>query len=95
MFGVQASSTRTTIQSKKGNEAMKYRIGAGGFPLPEGLIPSSTVINTDTVSDGWSAIIAARGIMPPVNAQALDDATYQWMVGHYPNRVGPWPIAGQ
>jgi hypothetical protein len=75
---------------------MKWRVGAGGFPLPEGLIPSATEINTDTLTDGWSKIIAERGIVPPINAQALDEATYQWMCRQYgADKVGVWPIPGQ
>jgi hypothetical protein len=80
------------IQARKETK-MKYRIGGGGFPLPEGLIPSSTVIDTDTVPDGWSAIIASRAIVPPINSQALDTATYDLMVRLYGvHRVGIYPI---
>jgi hypothetical protein len=74
---------------------MKYRIGGGGFPLPEGLIPSATVIDTDTTPDGWSKLISERGIVPPVNSQPLDEATYIWMCQAYGvHRVGLYPIPG-
>jgi hypothetical protein len=75
---------------------MKYRIGSGGFPVGPWLIPSGVVIDTDTVPDGWSKLLKDRGIMPPVNSQALDEATYDWLVATYGvNRCGVWPIPGQ
>jgi hypothetical protein len=75
---------------------MRYQIGAGGFPVAGYLIPCGTVIDDVQLTDGWSKLLNARGIMPPVNCQALDQQTYDWMVKQYGvNRVGLWPIPGQ
>jgi hypothetical protein len=42
---------------------------------------------------GWSKVIADRNIVPPVNSQPLDEATYTWMCRQYgAHNVGVWPI---
>jgi hypothetical protein len=57
---------------------MHYRTGPRGFPFGSALIGPGTEINTDDIA--WSQL---ANVMPPIDAQALDDATYQVMQQHY------------
>jgi hypothetical protein len=73
---------------------MKYQLTHQGFPVGPWLIPNGVVIDTDTVPvGGWSKVIADRGIIPPIAAQALDAATYDFMCRQYgADKVGVFPI---
>jgi hypothetical protein len=48
---------------------MRYRIGAGGWPIGQYLIPASTEID-ESQNDLWSDI--ARGHAVPLNITPLD-----------------------
>jgi hypothetical protein len=72
---------------------MKYRLSTP-WPLQGGaaLAPSGTIIDTTDGTDMWS--IWARGLIPPLNAQALDAETYELMWRSYPEHrhlMGPPP----
>jgi hypothetical protein len=72
---------------------MRYQLFGGGQPVGPWLIPHGTIIDTDQLADGWSKLINERGIVPPITAQALDQATYDWMCKQYGvEKVGVWPI---
>ena len=62
---------------------MKFGIGVGGWPVNGGalLIPAGTLIDTSTVEWAWLLDGPLAGGAPPPNAQALDQATYNAMVG--------------
>lgn len=62
---------------------MKFRLSTP-WPLQGGaaLAPSGTVID-GAGTDMWS--IWARGLIPPIDATALDAETYQFMLKSYPH----------
>jgi hypothetical protein len=65
---------------------MKFRVGGSSWPVGQHLIPNGTVIDTTgnpEQMNQWSREVLKRGLLPPVDAQPLDDATYQQMVAIY------------
>jgi len=62
---------------------MRYRIDGGPWPVGDALIPSGAVINTETHL--W-----AKNLVPPINAQALDDVTFAFMQQHYTEKGMAW-----
>jgi len=60
---------------------MKYQLRDHGWPIGQFCIPAGTVIDTDA-SDQWSTL--AKGWPPPLNAQPLDQLTYDRMKKTYP-----------
>ncbi len=71
---------------------MKYQISGGGWPIGSWLIPAGTIIdNPDTKAEHeltrWERL--ARGRIPPRDAIALDDETYELMRKQY--EIGPRP----
>jgi hypothetical protein len=65
---------------------MKFAVGAGGWPIGANLIPAGTVIDTTAMDPGMTTLLAgalADGRLPPVNAQALDQNTYDRMCARY------------
>jgi hypothetical protein len=68
---------------------MHYRIGGQGFFVGSTLIPASTEIDDSQTQWAWLA-----GIAPPIDAIALSQETYNYMVGklRYPaSAVRPGP----
>ena len=75
---------------------MRYRISRA-WALDHGrlLAPSGTLIDSKS-DDDWSRY--ARGLIPPWDAQALDDEAYQLMLRSYPahqHLIGPPPPGEQ
>jgi hypothetical protein len=62
---------------------MKYQIGPAGWPIGERLIKAGTIIDTSMIE--WANL---RWVPPPMDAIALDQATYDYMTG----RLG-YPIS--
>ena len=65
---------------------MKFQLRECGWPLQGGrsFIPQGTIIDS-AGTDQWSALVVALGItMPPLNAQPLDQSTYDTMRSQYP-----------
>jgi hypothetical protein len=61
-----------------------FAVGQGGWPIADKLIPAGSIVDTSTVEWAWLLDRAlADGRVPPVNAQALDQATYNKMVAVY------------
>jgi hypothetical protein len=60
---------------------MKFQLRQHGWPIGQHLIPEGTIIDTDA-GDQWSRL--AVGLNPPINAQPLDQATYDAMKAIYP-----------
>jgi hypothetical protein len=72
---------------------MRFRLSSP-WPLQGGaaLAPASAIIDTENGTDHFS--LAAKGLTPPYDAQALDDETYQFMRQSYPEHrhlMGPRP----
>jgi hypothetical protein len=65
---------------------MKFQLREAGWPIKGGsvFIPQGTIIDTDAPTGPWSPIVAALGLTPPVNAQPLDQATYNTMRNEFP-----------
>jgi hypothetical protein len=69
---------------------MKYQIMGGGWPIGSWLIPAGTIIDTSkpeaemSREERW-----AGGRLPPRDAIALDEETYQAMRQAY--EIGPKP----
>ena len=75
---------------------MKYQLRDHGWPVGQFLIPQGTIIDTESTfplpndtafsncleTYRWSQI--AKGHEPPINAQPLDQATYNAMKAIYP-----------
>jgi len=59
---------------------VRYQISGGGWPIGSWLIPAGTIID---LPEG------KRGRLPPRDAVALDEQTYQAMVKQY--EIGPKP----
>ena len=75
---------------------MRYQLCGGGQPVGPWLVPHGVIIDTDQLADGWSRLIAERGIPPPVTCQALNQETYDWLVATYGrDHVAMFPIPGQ
>ena len=62
---------------------MLFKLVRHGWFIGDKLIPEGQVIDT-SASDDW-ARLASGHMPPPLNAQALDQATYNSMVAAYPN----------
>jgi hypothetical protein len=72
---------------------MRFQITGQGWPLNGGaaLAPSGTIIDSAS-TDHWS--VWARGLIPPYDAQALDDEAWELMQRSYPelrHLMGPRP----
>jgi hypothetical protein len=72
---------------------MRFQINGQGWPLNGGaaLAPAGTVIDTAS-NDHWS--LYARGLIPPINATALDAEAWQAQLRAYPEHkhlLGPPP----
>jgi hypothetical protein len=67
----------------------RYVIGPGGFVVGQWHLPCGVTIDTDAAElDQWSAV--CWGLNPPPDAQALDQPTFDAMVGLYgAYRVAP------
>jgi hypothetical protein len=65
---------------------MRFQLRQCGWPLLGGrvFVPEGTIINTASGTDPWSPIVAALGLTPPINAQPLDQATYDLMRQEFP-----------
>jgi hypothetical protein len=65
---------------------MKFQLREIGWPIKGGnvFIPQGTIIDTVAGTDPWSPIVASLGLTPPVNAQPLDQATYNTMRLEFP-----------
>jgi hypothetical protein len=68
---------------------MKYQVAGDGWPVGARLIEAGTIIDTATVE--WASL---AWVPPPMDAIALDQATYDYMTGRlgYPVskvRAGP------
>ena len=61
---------------------MRYQLFGHGWPLQGGaiLIPEGTIIDANG-TDQWSRL--AAGLIPPINAQPLDQAAYDLMIRHH------------
>lgn len=71
---------------------MRYQISGGGWPIGSWLIPAGTIIDlpegkAEHELTEWER--TARGRLPPRDAVALDEQTYQAMVKQY--EIGPKP----
>jgi hypothetical protein len=71
---------------------MRFRLSTP-WPLDGGawLAPNGTIIDS-TSNDHWS--LRARGLIPPWDATPLDQETYEFMQGAYPEHrhlMGPRP----
>jgi hypothetical protein len=62
---------------------MRFQLRQTGWGTKGGgLIPAGTVIDD---ADPWGAeVIATNGSFPPLNAQPLDQSTYNLMATRYP-----------
>jgi hypothetical protein len=58
---------------------MRYQLTQHGWPISDRLIPVGTVIDDVAGQDDFSKLVRARGLSPPINAQPLDQATYNSM----------------
>jgi hypothetical protein len=61
---------------------MKFQKRNHGWPLQGGrvFVPAGTIIDTDANADAWSRLVTELGLTrPPINAQPLDQATYDLM----------------
>jgi hypothetical protein len=72
---------------------MKYQITGAGWPIGARLIEAGTIIDTSRIE--WANL---RWVPPPVDAIALDQATYDYMTGRlgYPIskvRAGPGVVS--
>jgi hypothetical protein len=65
---------------------MKFALRQTGWSIEGGrtFIPQGTVIDTDAGTDGFSRLVASLGLTPPVNAQPLNQATWDLMRLQYP-----------
>jgi hypothetical protein len=62
---------------------MKFQL-MGAWPVGDKLIPAGSIVDTTTVEWAWLLDRAlADGKVPPVNAQAWDQTTYNKMVAYY------------
>jgi hypothetical protein len=59
---------------------MRYQLRGSGWLIGQWYIPQGTIIDT-TASDDWSKL--AVGLIPPINGQPLDQATYDFMKSQY------------
>ena len=70
---------------------MKFQLRDYGWPISPFLVPQGTLIDTDVLpaftQTPWSAFVAASGLPPPINAQPLDQATYDLMRQQFPARL--------
>jgi hypothetical protein len=57
----------------------KYQLRQTGWPVGQFLIPQGAIIDTVAGTDAWSMLVASLGLPPPMNAQPLDQATYNTM----------------
>jgi hypothetical protein len=62
----------------------KFQLRDTGWPVGAFLIPRDTIIDTVSGTDGWSRLVASLGLTPPMNAQPLDQATYDTMRLEFP-----------
>jgi hypothetical protein len=55
-----------------------------GWPFDQYCVPQGTIID-DSSNDQWSKMIVTRNLHlhPPINAQPLDQATYDVMRNYY------------
>jgi len=60
---------------------MKYQLRDHGWPIGQFTIPVGRIIDTDA-NDDFARL--ARGLNPPINAQPLNQATYDAMKQIYP-----------
>jgi hypothetical protein len=65
----------------------KFQLRETGWAISPFLIPQGTIIDTDAGTDGWSRLVAASGLTPPVNAIPQDQQTYDLMRLQYPARL--------
>jgi hypothetical protein len=59
---------------------LKYQLREHGWAIGQFLIPEGRIIDTDLNNDFANL---ARGLNPPLNAQPLDQATYDAMKAIY------------
>ena len=59
---------------------MRYQLRDHGWAIGAFLIPEGRIVNTDLNNDFGNL---ARGLNPPLNAQPLDQATYNAMKAIY------------
>jgi hypothetical protein len=63
---------------------MRYLLAGttSGWPIGQWLVPRGHIVDA-SVNDQWSFI--TNGRVPPMNAQALDQAAWDAMAAEYPN----------
>ena len=62
----------------------RYQLRETGWPIGAFLIPQGTIIDDVSGTDAWSRFVASTGLTPPVNAQPLDQSTYDLMRNEFP-----------
>jgi len=61
----------------------RYQLRMHGWPIFDHFIPQGTIIDDVNGTDDFSKLVRARGLSPPLNAQPLDQSTYDAMVALY------------
>jgi hypothetical protein len=67
---------------------MRFQLRMHGWPFDAFCVPEGTIID-DSSNDLWSRMIVSRGLhlYPPVNAQPLNQQTYDQMRQRFPASV--------
>jgi hypothetical protein len=70
---------------------MRFQLRDSGWPISPFYIPEGTILDTVSGTDDWSRLAVGRN--PPLNAQPLDQATYDAMKAIYdPLGMTRWVI---
>jgi hypothetical protein len=71
----------------------RYQLRMHGWSIGGRLIPEGTIIDDVAGQDDWSKLVRAKELPPPLNAQPLDQPSYDAMKAHYGDHTR-WVVTG-